>query len=87
MGRQLLFHEQERKLMRRVSTLNSSHTAENSEQIKALGLESDVSGTLPSFVSVVNNIRIGHPDGLEQLYNVFVMVSGSLRRSQKFTPT
>jgi RNA polymerase sigma-70 factor (ECF subfamily) len=67
--------------MRHVSTLDSSRTAaENSEQIKALGLQSAVHGTLPSFASVVTNVRTGHPDGLGQLYEVFRVLSGSLRR-------
>lgn len=35
---------------------------------------------LPSFNEVVDNVRDGHPEGLEQLYRVFRILSGSLRR-------
>lgn len=35
---------------------------------------------LPSFAEVVGNVRSGHPDGLDQLYRVFRILSGSLRR-------
>ncbi|MBS1873614.1 MAG: sigma-70 family RNA polymerase sigma factor [Acidobacteria bacterium] len=36
--------------------------------------------SLPSFSEVVENVRNGHPDGLDQLYRVFRILSGSLRR-------
>lgn len=35
---------------------------------------------LPSFSEVVENVRNGHPDGLDQLYRIFRILSGSLRR-------
>lgn len=35
--------------------------------------------SLPSFAEVVANVQAGHPDGLHQLYRVFLMLSGSLR--------
>ncbi len=35
---------------------------------------------LPCFTEVVENVRAGHPDGLDQLYKVFRVLSGSLRR-------
>ncbi len=39
---------------------------------------------LPSFRNVVDNVRNGHPDGLEQLYKVFRILSSSLRRQIGF---
>ena len=33
-----------------------------------------------AFSEVVENVRNGHPEGLHQLYNVFRILSGSLRR-------
>src|SRR6478609_5873231 len=39
---------------------------------------------LPSFGVVVENVRNGHPDGLEQLYKVFRILSSSLRRQIGF---
>lgn len=38
----------------------------------------------PSFAEVVDNVRNGSPEGLEQLYRVFRMISGSLRRQVGF---
>ena len=35
---------------------------------------------LPCFSDVVENVRTGHPDGLDQLYRVFRVLAGSLRR-------
>ncbi len=35
---------------------------------------------LPSFAEVVENVRNGHPAGLDQLYSVFRILSASLRR-------
>ena len=40
--------------------------------------------TLPAFSEVVENVRNGHPDGLQQLYGVFRILSGSLRRQLGF---
>jgi RNA polymerase sigma factor (sigma-70 family) len=40
--------------------------------------------TLPSFAEVVENVRQDRPEGLEQLYRVFRMLSGSLRRQTGF---
>jgi RNA polymerase sigma-70 factor (ECF subfamily) len=40
--------------------------------------------TLPSFAEVVENVRNEHPDGLDQLYRIFRMLSGSLRRQIGF---
>ena len=36
--------------------------------------------SLPSFAEVVKNVEDGAPEGMEQLYRVFRMLSGSLRR-------
>jgi RNA polymerase sigma-70 factor, ECF subfamily len=36
--------------------------------------------TLPTFSEVVENVRNEHPEGLDQLYRVFRILSGSLRR-------
>jgi RNA polymerase sigma-70 factor, ECF subfamily len=36
--------------------------------------------SLPDFAEVVENVRSGDPEGLDQLYDVFSMLSGSLRR-------
>ena len=36
--------------------------------------------SLPSFAEVVNNVQQGAPEGLDQLYRVFRVLSGSLRR-------
>lgn len=38
----------------------------------------------PSYTEVVENVRRSHPEGLEQLYRVFQMLSGSLRRHVGF---
>lgn len=35
---------------------------------------------VPAFSEVVENVRNGHPEGLDQLYKVFCILSGSLRR-------
>ena len=35
---------------------------------------------LPSFAEVVENVRSGKPEGLDQLYRVFRILSGALRR-------
>lgn len=35
---------------------------------------------LPSFAEVVENVQNGNPEGLDQLYRVFRILSGSLRR-------
>ncbi len=40
--------------------------------------------TLPTFAEVVDNVRNGHPDGLDQLYRVFRILSASLRRQLGF---
>ncbi len=39
---------------------------------------------LPSFADVVDNVRNGHPDGLDQLYRVFRILSSSLKRQIGF---
>lgn len=39
---------------------------------------------VPSFAEVVENVRNGHPDGLDQLYKVFRILSASLRRQIGF---
>jgi RNA polymerase sigma-70 factor, ECF subfamily len=39
---------------------------------------------VPSFAEVVDNVRTGHPDGLDQLYKVFRILSASLRRQIGF---
>jgi len=39
---------------------------------------------LPSFAEVVENVRADLPEGLDQLYRVFRMISGSLRRQIGF---
>ena len=39
---------------------------------------------LPSFAEVVENVRNGHPEGLNQLYRVFRILSASLRRQLGF---
>jgi RNA polymerase sigma-70 factor (ECF subfamily) len=39
---------------------------------------------LPAFAEVVDNVRSGHPDGLDQLYRVFRILSASLRRQLGF---
>lgn len=39
-----------------------------------------VAENLPTFAEVVENVQKGTPEGLEQLYRVFRMLSGSLRR-------
>ena len=39
---------------------------------------------LPSFQEVVDRVRDGHPEGLDQLYRVFRILSGSLRRQIGF---
>jgi len=39
---------------------------------------------LPSFAEMVDNIRHGHPEGLDQLYRLFRILSGSLRRQIGF---
>lgn len=39
---------------------------------------------MPSFSEVVENVRSGHPDGLDQLYRVFRILSASLRRQIGF---
>jgi RNA polymerase sigma-70 factor, ECF subfamily len=40
--------------------------------------------TVPAFSEVVENVRNGHPDGLDQLYRVFRILSASLRRQIGF---
>jgi RNA polymerase sigma factor (sigma-70 family) len=40
--------------------------------------------TLPAFSEVVDNVRNGRPEGLDQLYRVFRILSGSLRRQIGF---
>jgi RNA polymerase sigma factor (sigma-70 family) len=40
--------------------------------------------TLPPFAEVVENVRNDHPEGLQQLYRVFWILSGSLRRQVGF---
>ena len=40
--------------------------------------------TLPSFEEVVEAVRAGQPEGLDQLYRVFCVLSGSLRRQIGF---
>ncbi len=45
---------------------------------------STVSEQMPPFTEVVENVRSGHPDGLDQLYNVFRILSASLRRQIGF---
>ena len=45
-----------------------------------MSLRYTVMETLPSFAEVVENVRNGHPDGLDQLYSVFRILSASLRR-------
>jgi RNA polymerase sigma factor (sigma-70 family) len=40
--------------------------------------------SLPAFSEVVENVRNGHPDGLDQLYRVFRILSASLRRQIGF---
>lgn len=42
------------------------------------------SEALPTFAEVVDNVRNGHPDGLDQLYKVFRILSASLRRQLGF---
>lgn len=39
---------------------------------------------LPTFAEVVHNVRNGDPEGLDQLYNVFRILSASLRRQLGF---
>jgi len=40
--------------------------------------------SVPAFSEVVENVRNGHPEGLHQLYNVFRILSGSLRRQMGY---
>jgi RNA polymerase sigma-70 factor (ECF subfamily) len=42
------------------------------------------SETLPTFSEVVENVKNGHPEGLDQLYRVFRILSASLRRQIGF---
>ena len=42
------------------------------------------SDALPAFAEVVENVRNGHPEGLDQLYRVFRILSASLRRQIGF---
>jgi RNA polymerase sigma-70 factor, ECF subfamily len=43
-----------------------------------------VPDSLPSFTEVVENVRDHRPEGLDQLYRVFRILSGSLRRQLGF---
>src|SRR5438309_427367 len=47
-------------------------------------LECIKSETLPTFAEVVQNVESGKPEGLEQLYRVFRMLSLPLRRQFGF---
>jgi RNA polymerase sigma-70 factor, ECF subfamily len=40
--------------------------------------------SMPSFAELVENVRLERPEGLDQLYVVFRMISGSLRRQIGF---
>ena len=39
---------------------------------------------VPTFAEVVENVRNGHPEGLDQLYKIFRLLSASLRRQIGF---
>ena len=45
---------------------------------------SSTTETVPAFSEVVENVRNGHPDGLDQLYRVFRILSASLKRQIGF---
>jgi RNA polymerase sigma-70 factor (ECF subfamily) len=49
-----------------------------------MSLGCSVVENLPSFTEVVENVRNGDPAGLDQLYTVFRILSGSLRRQMGY---